>query len=222
MERQKIYFKSKYFYLLISLILFFLVNPVLTDSHLSNFILLLFFSLIMFFSVFSVSHKTLIIVTTILAFVSFLSYAYIIWVSASVMAFAVHFSSNILFLSCISFSVIFSVARHRTITVDTLFGAICGYLLIGFTWSFFYLLIANIDPHSFSIHIANEPIRSRVDHFIYYSFVTLATIGYGDILALKSIARTFSWFEAVVGQIYLAVWISQLVGLRIVQLQNIK
>ena len=105
----------------------------------------------------------------------------------------------------------------KEITADTLFGAICGYLLIGLTWSFIYLLIASVDPTSFSIHMEHELIRSRIDHFIYYSFVTLTTTGYGDILATKSVARNFSWLEACIGQIYLAVWISQLVGLRLLQ-----
>lgn len=110
---------------------------------------------------------------------------------------------------------------QKEISADTLFGAVCGYLLIGLTWTYIYLFIATMDHAAFSIHIDHETARMRIDHFIYYSFVTLTTTGYGDILALKSVPRTFSWLEAVVGQVYLAVWISQLVGLRILQKQKL-
>ena len=221
MDDDKIFSRSKYFYLLISLLLFFIVNPFLTESHFSNFLLLIFFSFILFFSVYSVMHKTFLLCVALpLAFATLFSYWYIIWIGASTTAYAIHFIFNILFLGLILFSVVFSVAKNRRITEETLFGAICGYLLIGLTWSFIYLLIASIDPTCFSIHLEQDTIRARVDHFIYYSFVTLTTIGYGDILALKSVPRTFSWLEAVIGQVYLAVWISQLVGLRILQMQK--
>ncbi len=221
MDEEILYFKSRYFYLLVSLILFLLINPFLTASHLSNFILLIFFTLIMIFSVRSVSHQILLnIITVGFACLCFLSYGYIVWIGESQVAYIIHFSLTVIFLTIILLSVIVSVAKQRVITVNTLFGAICGYLLIGFTWSFIFLLIDSIDPTSFSIHIEHESIRAHIDHFIYYSYVTLTTIGYGDILALKSVARNFSWLEAAVGQIYLAVWISQLVGLRIVGLQN--
>ncbi|MHB1948340.1 MAG: ion channel [Gammaproteobacteria bacterium] len=218
LKDRKTILKSKYFYLLISLILFFLVNPFLVDNHISNLIIVTFFLFIIFFSSYKVAHHPyLIVLTLIIALLSFGSYSYVLWVNPSDMAYGVHFIFSILFLSLITFFVISSLMRQHEITADTLFGAICGYLLIGFTWSFIYLLIVTIDPASFSIHVDHEPARARIDHFIYYSFVTITTIGYGDILALKSVARTFSWLEAVIGQVYLAVWISQLVGLRIIQ-----
>lgn len=212
--------RSRHFYLFVSLIAFFIVNPFLVDNRISNVIMLIFFLFIIFFSVYSVVNKTLFVVISFLAILAFASYWYILWINQSVTAFVTHFIFNILFLTLLTFSVISSVTRQHEITPDTLFGAICGYLLIGFIWSYFYLVIASIDPASFSLHIAHEPIRSHIDHFIYYSFVTLTTLGYGDIIALKSVARTFSWLEAVIGQVYLAVWISQLVGLRIMQFKK--
>jgi len=54
------------------------------------------------------------------------------------------------------------------------------------------------------------------DNFIYYSFVTLTTLGYGDIVPSSELARTVSWLEAVYGQIYLTVLIAQLVALYII------
>ena len=53
--------------------------------------------------------------------------------------------------------------------------------------------------------------------FIYYSFVTLTTLGYGDITPLSAFARTFAWMEAVVGQLFLAVLVARMVGLRLLE-----
>jgi voltage-gated potassium channel len=214
--------KSKYFYLLIVLTLFFITNPFLVDNRLSNIILFVAFSLVMFLSLYIVSDKKLLTYFTIFfALLSYLSYYYVIWIRPDELTYIIHFIFNLLFLGSITYAIIFSVVQQKEISADTLFGAICGYLLIGLTWTYLYLLIVSIDASSFSIHLNHDGTRARIDHFIYYSFVTLTTTGYGDILALKSVPRTFSWLEAVVGQVYLAVWISQLVGLRIIQQQKL-
>ena len=135
MEDNKAILKSKYFYLLLSLILFFLLNPFLQTNHISNLIIAICFGIIIFFSVYAVSHSRFLFVSTlILAALSFASYWCIIWVSPSNIFFISHFFLSILFLSVITYSVITSVTRHKEITADTLFGAISGYLLIGFTW----------------------------------------------------------------------------------------
>ncbi len=212
---------SRNFYLLVALVTFFIVNPFLDDGHVSNTILGIFITIIIILSLHSVKRK----ISTnfyiiFLAILSFLSYWYVLWIKASELTYFLHFSITFLFFCSITFLVIRSVSMQKKITPDTLFGAICGYLLIGYTWSFIYLALASLNPENFSVHMASEPLRLRIDHFIYYSFVTLTTLGYGDILALNSVPRAFSWLEAACGQIYLAVWISQLVGLRIVQQQN--
>ncbi|MES2217789.1 MAG: ion channel [Pseudomonadota bacterium] len=223
MDSQNSVLKSSYFYLLVALVSFFLINPFLEGNRISNIIIVCFFCYIILLSIYIVAKNRVIATATIcLGALSFVSYWYIIWVSESDLASLVHFVITILFLGTITFSVISSVTKRQRVTADTLLGAICGYLLLGFTWSFIYLSIASVDPDSFSIHRNHDSLRSHVDHFVYYSFVTLTTTGYGDILALKSVARTFSWMEAAIGQIYLAVWISQLVGLRILQHQDLK
>jgi hypothetical protein len=127
-----------------------------------------------------------------------------------------HFIVNIIFMSLITYAVLTTVANQKTVTGDTMFGAISGYLLLGLAWAFIYLTIDSMSQHAFIDNIPVTSDRDLEQHFVYYSFVTLATVGYGDMTAVNNVARTFSWMEAVAGQIYLAVWISQLVGLRII------
>jgi voltage-gated potassium channel len=221
-EYRQAIFKSKYFYLLSLLLLFFIINPFLADNRLSNLILFIVFTFFMLVSLYVVSSKKILTYVTLLAAIlSYSTYYYIIWIRSDEATYILHFVFTLLFLTLITYDIIYSLTQQKEISADTLFGAVCGYLLIGLTWTYIYLLIVSIDATSFSIHIIHDGTRARIDHFIYYSFVTLTTTGYGDILALKSLSRTFSWLEAVVGQVYLAVWISQLVGLRILQKQTL-
>lgn len=221
MDHQQSMLKSKFFYLFIILILFFISNPFLGDNRPSDAVLFVIFSLVMLFSLYVVSNKKIIMYFTVLfAILSYCTYYYVIWIHPDDLSYFIHFIFNLIFLSLVTFSILYSVYQQKNIDADTLFGAICGYLLIGLTWTYIYLVIVSVDPTSFSIHLHADGTRSRVDHFIYYSFVTLTTTGYGDILALTSMSRTFSWLEAVLGQVYLAVWISQLVGLSILHKQK--
>ena len=90
----------------------------------------------------------------------------------------------------------------------------CAYFMIGFGWGFIYRLTEHITPGSFKIATANEIAFSD---YSYYSFVTLTTLGYGDITPLTHAAQMLSVLEAAIGQFYLAVLIAGLVGKYIAQ-----
>ncbi len=120
-------------------------------------------------------------------------------------------------------SVIIShVLEFDKVTSDKIHGAISAYLLLGIIWAMFYTAFELSSPHSFVFshgllthYINGSDYRIYVSEFLYYSFVTLTTLGYGDIAPLSKLARAFSSFEAVAGQIYIAVLIARLVGLHI-------
>lgn len=106
-------------------------------------------------------------------------------------------------------------------SIDSLFGAVCAYLLIGVAWGTAYSLAEAARPGSFyaddetSAAIHDESLREPV--LIYYSFITLTTVGYGDITPASSAARTLTWLEGMTGQFYIGVLVAALVGLRITQ-----
>jgi voltage-gated potassium channel len=210
--------RSKNFYLLSSLVIFFLVSPLLVNNQTSNFLSSIFIASSILICVNIVSyHRYTIIVSLAFALLSLAGYFAIFFVSHNNILLTSHFIVNSVFLLIMTLLVTSTVASHEVITIDTLLGAISGYLLIGLTWSYFYLTTACIDPNSFTYHMINGTFRDKIQHFIYFSFVTLTTIGYGDITPYTDFARALSWLEAVTGQIYLAVWISQLVAIHIAQ-----
>jgi hypothetical protein len=95
--------------------------------------------------------------------------------------------------------------------VNRLAGAICVFLLLGIIWSFAYLLLELAIPGSFSGFDASQDPNSD-SNWLYFSFVTLTTLGYGDITPESATARTLAFMQAVVGQFYIAVLVAGLVS----------
>lgn len=104
---------------------------------------------------------------------------------------------------------------------NKIIGSLSLYLLLGLIWAVIYLLLLAMDPQAFSgIEAANwQQGFSRV---AYYSFVTLTTLGYGDILPTNHIAEFFVYMEAIIGVFYMAIIVSSLISLRLAALQDEK
>jgi polyferredoxin len=97
--------------------------------------------------------------------------------------------------------------RHR-VNHDVIWAAVNVYLLLGLVWSYGYEFLELANPQSFT---GPDPNLNR-DDFFYFSYVTLATLGYGDIVPATRPARAMAIFEALTGQLYLAILIARLVG----------
>lgn len=109
-----------------------------------------------------------------------------------------------------------SVFAKGRMTGDRVAGAIAVYLLVGLLWALVYGIISATDPTAFrGIQAFTLEESGAQQDFIYFSFVTLTTLGYGDMSPVAPAARTLAWFEAVFGQLYLGVTIARLVGLQI-------
>ena len=92
-------------------------------------------------------------------------------------------------------------------------GAICVYFLIGLIWADVFFILETLQPGSFQI----PPEQVGQATLDYFSYVTLTTLGYGDITPISAPARSLSLLEAMMGQLYLAVLIARLVGIHIAQ-----
>ena len=105
-------------------------------------------------------------------------------------------------------------------TSERIFGALCAYVFIGLLFALIFAHLEFRDPGSFSV--SNDLLAERVEGesarlqvFTYFSFVTMTTLGYGDITPVAEHARTLAWLEALLGQLYLAVMVAGFVAMHI-------
>jgi hypothetical protein len=112
----------------------------------------------------------------------------------------------LLFLTPIS--ILIRIAHHRVITPRTLFGVLCVYLLIGISFSFLYQSMDHFSPASFAQLTDSDRVA-----FSYFSFITMTTVGYGDITPTSDSARMLAVSEAVMGQIFLVVIVARVVSM---------
>jgi len=93
------------------------------------------------------------------------------------------------------------------VTVQTIFGVLCLYLLVGLLFGVGFAVVEELSDRDFFTAGA-----ARSDDFLYYSFSTLTTVGYGDLVAATDLGRSLSITEALVGQIYLVTVVAVIVG----------
>ena len=127
---------------------------------------------------------------------------------------------SILFFAFTIILILSFLFREYEITLDVIYGAIVVFLLMALMWAFIFDLMETLHPGSFQL--TSSPSQGTRIHFIYYSFVTITTVGYGDILPVSLIARAFSIVEMVIGQVYLVVLVARLVGINITQAMDKK
>lgn len=115
------------------------------------------------------------------------------------------------FLTLAIGSALRQVVYAQEMTLNRLIGVVCVYLLLGILWAALYAAVFRTDPSAF----AGLPSEQKADlgvTWIYYSFVTLTTLGYGDILPLSVTAKVLAFSEAILGVFYMATLVAMLVS----------
>jgi hypothetical protein len=107
------------------------------------------------------------------------------------------------------------ISSHTTVTSDTIKGGISIYILLGFFWAILYMIVIFVDPDAIS-NISSAEETAGFECY-YYSFTTLTTLGYGDIVPVAKFARILAILEAIAGPVYLAIFVAQIIGLNIAQ-----
>jgi len=112
----------------------------------------------------------------------------------------------------ICISLLTMVFRSPMVTIDVVSGGVAGYLLLGITWCGLYAGLEKLAPGSFS-GIRDSGVESgALLEFVYFSFTTLTTLGYGDILPESGFARSLALLEAIAGVMFTAILISALMS----------
>jgi hypothetical protein len=106
------------------------------------------------------------------------------------------------------------VLRAPSVNLEVLCASISAYLMLGLIWTIAYWLVAQVTPTAFAFNTTTgtKETMEGFDAF-YFSFITLSTVGYGDITPVSKVARMLAATEAMTGLLYVAILIARLVGL---------
>ncbi len=215
--------KDKFLFLLISLLLIFFFYPFVQKTYTETVILDIVFLIILISSIYSISHRRKILVISLLLALTALGSTVINYFLVTVSLRLVAISTFGLFFVLMAVTILSTIMKAKKVTTETIYASICVYLLLGVIWTMMFSVIEIISPGSFLsggspiVDLQGDPIKQNAfASFIYYSFVTLTTLGYGDIVPVSPHARAISSLEAVVGQLFIAVLIARLVGMHIV------
>ena len=210
------YFQSltnhKYTQLLLTLLLLFLAYAVVgavAAEVILSFILLT--AIVLIVRTFFLQQRAFYfyIVIAGLAFVS--DCIYILFTQSSYHRLIPALIADSVYIGFLVFSIVLMLHKlfeNNKVTIDTIVGGICIFLLIGDLWFLFYSSIHLFQPDAFNS--ARETIQTF--DLLYFSFTTLTTVGYGDVTPVSQLAKVVANFEAIIGVIYPAIFISRLVG----------
>lgn len=211
-------------YLFIALLLPYGLHPLIESEVIGISLMDVSFSLVLFVALFAVSTQK---------HVRYVALAFMIvaqcmlWSNSFFHGVPHRLVSVGVFCAYLSYTTVLLLARilfRRDVTSNTIFASLCIYLMIGYVWAFFYTMLEMVAPGSFSIDVEVFRLQADANHLytelyylMYYSFTSLTSFGLGDILPASPWARVLTVLEAVVGQIYLVVLVSRLVGMHISQ-----
>lgn len=189
--------------------------PYFINSSFGLFVFSLIVSFILISAVFSITGRSKFAFITLILIIPTLILAWIELFLVSDELLIISKFLSLVVLALVTFSIFIEVVRSKSpIPRHIIWGAIAVYLLIGLSFAILFQLTDLITPGSFYYGINPEAVLSFSD-FVYFSYVTLATLGYGDIVPMTAQARSFAILEAITGSLYLAVLIAKIVSLSI-------
>ncbi|PKN62721.1 MAG: hypothetical protein CVU57_22965 [Deltaproteobacteria bacterium HGW-Deltaproteobacteria-15] len=209
---------GRFSFFLLSILLLFALQPFLEPFVRVSILSEAFFSLVMLSGIRAISYRKRDFVLSLSTGIPALLLGWAAEILRLPVARVAASSFGALFIALALILILSHVNKQREVTRDVVMGAVCSYFLIGIVWVHLYFLLESGSPGAFSLPrgLSRDPV-----HFIYYSFITLTTVGYGDILPVSNPARSLAVLEAMVGQMYLAVAMARLVAIHISQTQGV-
>lgn len=198
--------------LLVLLVLYvFIIYPLLGGDQITNGVVSVSFSLILVAGIVATAqHKAVRIGIVILAGVAFASH----WLNVIIGLRITHMVSAaaaVLFFAIQTWFISAHVFRPGVVNVHRILGAVALYLILGLLWADAYLFLYLASPQAFHMEPGTMAFEPPVSEMLYFSFVTLTTLGYGDIVAVTPIGRSLVMLEGLVGQLYPAILLARLV-----------
>jgi len=200
--------------LLIALALFFTCAPFVEEIKGGELIVSILFSLVLLAGVLAVAERKRVLVIALVLAVPAVGGRWINHFRADLVPPAVFLVAGLVLIIFVVGHLLRFILRAPSVTTEVLCASISAYLMLGLMWTMAYWLVDQLTPGGAFSFNTNAGPRS-MDGFtgFYFSFITLSTVGYGDITPVSRIARWLAAMEAMTGLLYVAVLIARLVSL---------
>jgi hypothetical protein len=200
--------------LLIALLLLFIGAPFVEEIEGGHFILSVLFSLVLLAAVLAVADRKRVLVIAIVLAIPAIGGRWINHFRPDLVPPAVFLVAGLVLIIFVVAHLLLFILRAPVVTVEVLCASISAFLMLGLMWTMAYWLVDQLTPGGAFSFNTNAGSRSMNGfNAFYFSFVTLSTVGYGDITPVSKVARMLAAMEAMTGLLYVAVLIARLVSL---------
>lgn len=215
MSRSRLGFQN----LLCWLFLYLMISPFLTSMPYAKFTLKASLTAVLLFAVYAARESKRFLSTAIVLLVLTLMLHWLghLWPAPFVTPLTQVITA--LYLAVLIYAFFYEIFRARRVTSNLIAGTLCLYLIIGVFWGTVFALVESLSPGSFSGGLLQSTVTpgERLHSFLYFSFITLTTLGYGDITPQTQGATALCQAEAIIGQFFIAVLVARLVGMQVSQ-----
>jgi ion channel len=200
--------------LLIALALFFIWTPFVEEIEGGELIVSGLFSLVLLAGVIAVADRKRVLVIAIVLAIPAIAGRWISHFRPHLIPPAVFLVAGLILIAFVAGNLLRFVFRSPSVNTEVLCASISAYLMLGLIWTMAYWLVDQLTPggaFAFNTNAGTHSINGFTG--FYFSFITLSTVGYGDITPVSRIARWLAAMEAMTGLLYVAVLIARLVAL---------
>ncbi len=200
--------------LLVALGLLFFSFPFVEEVKGGNLIVSILFSLVLLSAVLAVAERKSVLIFAIILAIPAIGGRWINHLQPNLVPPSVFLSAGLILVGFVVANLLRFVLRAPSVNVEVLCASIAAYLMLGLMWTMAYWLVDQLTPggaFSFNTNTGKQSMNGF--NAFYFSFITLSTVGYGDITPLSRIARWLAALEAMTGLLYMTVLIARLVSL---------
>src|SRR5947207_14984167 len=200
--------------LLVALVLLFFFFPFVEEVKGGDIIVSILLSLVLLSAVLAVADRKRLLVIAIVLAIPAIAGRWISHFRPDLVPPAVFLTAGLALIAFVVANLLRFVLRAPSVNADVLCASISAYLMLGLLWTMAYWLVDQLTPGAFSFNTTSETKETMAGfNAFYFSFITLSTVGYGDITPVSKVARMLAATEAMTGLLYVAVLIARLVGL---------
>jgi voltage-gated potassium channel len=204
-------YKDRFLFLTVLIVALIVLGPFIEDFIGLKLSMDLFFSIIFISTIYAASQKRNHIIIAVILVIPALFALWTKEIAISNTHITIGYICGLILFAFAVISILKYIFSHQVVARQTISAAVVVYLLMALMWSFIYRLIEILYPASFAI--AHGKLLDAENIYLYFSLVTITTLGYGDITPIGSHAISLAVLEAITGQIYLVVVVAWFVGM---------